>query len=128
MGEKSTGNKSPIGYVNEYDFDERAAKSLNRLEFNKPDEIWAAFIVKNRRKSGFTHKYDIVNGPVADGALNDAIRRFESGEIGITELIRRLKPGRLKDQYLFHTSRSLNTLRFLKAKPILRHPPYIKGR
>ncbi|MCI5778046.1 MAG: DUF3990 domain-containing protein [Bacteroidales bacterium] len=44
---KSTGNKSPIGYVNEYDFDERAAKNLNRLEFNKPDKIWADFIVKN---------------------------------------------------------------------------------
>ena len=48
MGEKSTGNKSPIGYVNEYDFDERAAKNLNRLEFNKPDKIWADFICEKQ--------------------------------------------------------------------------------
>lgn len=51
------------------------------MQFDKPSNEWAKFIMANRnsRKTGFTHDYDIVIGPVADDGLVVLLDLFTDG-------------------------------------------------
>ena len=49
-----------VGYVNIYEFDEKAASQLDCLTFNNPpDEEWVDFVHKNRTQRYFTHNHDL---------------------------------------------------------------------
>lgn len=107
------------GYVNTYDFDERAAGNAFKIKrFEKADEAWVDFVMKNRREVGFEHDYDIVIGPVANDKVYTAFALYEGGTISKDILIHELKAYRLVDQYLFHTPQSLSFLTFKTAKEI----------
>ncbi|MDY5452204.1 MAG: hypothetical protein ACOCNP_07485 [Bacteroidales bacterium] len=45
---------------------------------------------------------------------------YESVAIGIETLIRELKTYKLVDQYLFHTEKSLASLKFIESKKIVK--------
>ncbi len=53
-------NGLTVGYVNAYELDDTAIKSLNLLLFEKPTEEWVNFVMKNRTERDFTHGYDVV--------------------------------------------------------------------
>ena len=110
---------SSTGYVNTYAFSISAArKSLSILEFQAPTEEWLDFVMSNRRIRGFTHNYDVVIGPVANDRVYTAFSLYESGIISKDVLIKELKTYRLVDQYLFHTPKALEFLKFVSAKTI----------
>lgn len=107
--------KHTFGYVNIYEFDDNKLPEFKTLIFPEPSEEWAAFVMANRTKRGFTHDYDVVYGPVANDKVYLQFGLYESGAIGVETLIRELKTYKLVDQYLFHTKRALKTLHFINA-------------
>jgi len=108
-------NKVSVGYVNVYELDDEAIKRLKTLIFEKPDEEWVSFVMKNRTKRSFTHDYDIVYGPVADDSVYTQFTLFEGRIISMPTLIQELKTYKLVDQYLFHTERALGAVRFVES-------------
>lgn len=65
---------------------------------------------RNSRKTGFTHDYDIVIGPVADDGVVVLLDLFNDGLIEIDELVRRLTYRRLNRQYFFGTQKAASLL------------------
>lgn len=109
----------PMGYVNIYDFSfEDAEKALIVKHFDHPSEEWLDFVMSNRQNPGFEHNYDIVIGPVANDRVYTAFSLYEGGTISKDILIKELKTYRLVDQFLFHTAKSLEYLKFVRHKII----------
>lgn len=106
------------GYINLFEFEEDALTRLNCLIFEKPTEQWVDFVMENRTRTGFTHDYDIVYGPVANDRVYAAFALYEGGILDKQTLIKELKTYKLVDQYLFHTKKALQTLTFKEAQKI----------
>jgi hypothetical protein len=113
---ESMANK---GYVNEYALDLELLRCLNCLLFESPTEEWLDFVMKNRTERGFSHDYDVVYGPVANDKVYAAFALYEGGLLSKQNLVAELKTYTLVDQYLFHTSKALEAISFIKAKEIL---------
>lgn len=102
------------GYVNQYSIEKEKLKTLNIKIFEKANEEWIDFVIENRNKK--EHNYDIVYGPVADDDTNRQMNKYEKGEITKKELLERLEDYKLVDQYLFHTDKALQCLKFVSSK------------
>jgi hypothetical protein len=112
-------NDQTCGYVNTYLFDPTDAECcIKILHFAEANEDWLDFVMKNRREPKYNHDYDIVIGPVANDRVYTSFALFEGGIIDKVTLIKELKTYRLVDQYLFHTERSLQFLKFETANKI----------
>ena len=111
------------GFVNVYSLDKAAAANLNCKVFGSATDEWLDFVMLNRTKRGYVHNYDIVCGPVANDRVYAAFALYEGGILSRQGLIAELKTYKLVDQYLFHTKRSLSSLRFIEAIKI----PYRHG-
>ena len=85
-------------------------KQLAKLEF-------VAFCIE-QYKMATKQTDDIVTGPVANDNVYLSFNLYESGIITKRELIRRLKTYKLVDQLLFHTERSLDTLKYAGNKEV----------
>lgn len=108
------------GFVNEYVYlASEAEKALKVRMFDAPTEEWLDFVMANRRIPSFSHDYDVVIGPVANDRVYTAFALYEGGTISKDTLIRELKTYRLVDQYLFHTEKALEYLKFKTAKRIM---------
>ena len=105
-----------VGYINMYEYS--PMKGLKVRRFRSANVAWVDFVHNNRSKMDFDHDYDIVEGPVANDNVYLSFNLYESGIITKAELIRRLKTYKLVDQLLFHTERSLDTLKFIGYKEI----------
>ena len=108
-----------VGYVCVYELDESAHANLNALLFDSPTDEWVDFVMKNRTKKGFVHDYDLVYGPVANDRVYAAFALYEGGLIDKQTLIKDLKTYKLVDQYLFHTPKALQYIRFIEAKEVM---------
>ena len=86
--------------------------------FRKADEKWARFVEANRRDVNYSHKYDIVYGPVANDQVYASFALYESDLIDFKELLNRLKVRKLTDQVLFHTERSLSILKYIGSEVV----------
>jgi hypothetical protein len=107
------------GFVNIYNFDEKALKYLKCLIFDSPTEKWVDFVMSNRTQKGFEHEYDIVYGPVANDRVYASFALYEGGLIDKQTLISELKTYKLIDQYLFHTEKALEFIHFIDAEEIV---------
>lgn len=99
------------GIMNEYEYSEDPA--LKILKFPEMTEDWLDFIVQSR--SGKSHGYDIVEGPMANDTIFNYIQNFVDGKISraaFWELAKFKKP---THQISFHTARALETLTFKRA-------------
>lgn len=108
-----------VGFVNIYELDDNNIGSLKVLSFESPTEEWVDFVMKNRTQKNYVHDYDIVYGPVANDRAYAAFALYEGGLIDKKTLISELKAYKLIDQYLFHTSKALEYLRFIEAKEVV---------
>lgn len=113
---KETNDKK--GFVNVYEIDLESIKELKLLIFEEPTNEWVDFVMKNRTQKDFFHNYDIVYGPVANDKVYASFALYEGGLINKETLISELKTYNLVDQYLFHTEKSLNYIKFLKAEEV----------
>ena len=107
------------GFVNIYNFDEKALKYLKCLIFDSPTEKWVDFVMSNRTQKGFEHEYDIVYVPVANDRVYASFALYEGGLIDKQTLISELKSYKLIDQYLFHSEKSLEFIHFIDAEEIV---------
>lgn len=107
------------GFVNIYNFDEKALKYLKCLIFDSPTEKWVDFVMSNRTQKGFEHEYDIVYGPIANDRVYASFALYEGGLIDKQTLISELKTYKLIDQYLFHTEKALEFIHFIDAEEIV---------
>ena len=107
------------GFVNIYNFDEKALKNLKCLIFDSPTEKWVDFVMSNRTQKGFEHEYDIVYGPVANDRVYASFALYEGGLIDKQTLISELKSYKLINQYLFHSEKSLEFIHFIDAEEIV---------
>lgn len=111
--------KASCGYINVYEFDrDIALKDLNCLVFETPTTEWVDFVMNNRTQRNYTHNYDIVYGPVANDRVYAAFALFEGGFLDKENLIAELKTYKLVDQYLFHTEKALQALKYIDAEVV----------
>lgn len=99
------------GVLNEYEYNPN--KDFNIRKFDTMTDEWLDFIVECR--SGVSHNYDIVEGPMADDTIFNYIQSFKDGEItraAFWELAKFKKP---THQISFHTARALTAIKFLKG-------------
>lgn len=109
-------SNAAVGYINKYEYTPQ--KGLHTRLFRSANEAWVDFVHANRTVQGYNHDYDIVSGPVANDNVYLSFNLYESGIITKRELIRRLKTYKLVDQLLFHTVRSLETLKYSGNKEV----------
>lgn len=107
-------NQASVGFINIYEYTPK--KGLRTRRFQSANEAWVDFVHANRTVQDYNHNYDIVTGPVANDNVYLSFNLYESGIITKRELIRRLKTYKLVDQLLFHTERSLETLKYTDYK------------
>ena len=78
-------------------------KDIESIVFEEANEEWFNFVINNRMQLGYTHKYDIVKGPVADDRVCrlNALKWFMDKSFAIKEL----RTYTLADQISFHTKK-----------------------
>ncbi|MCM1497192.1 MAG: DUF3990 domain-containing protein [Clostridium sp.] len=105
---------SGVGYLNEYCYVPN--NSLNVKIFSEMTEEWLDFIVACR--SGSSHDYDIVEGPMADDTIFNYVQNFLDGRISREAFWSLAKFKKPTHQISFHTAEALKTLRFLKGSEV----------
>ena len=108
--------QASVGFINIYEYSPK--RDLRTRLFRSANEAWVDFVHANRTIQDYNHDYDIVTGPVANDNVYLSFNLYESGIISKRELIRRLKTYKLVDQLLFHTERSLDTLKYVGNKEV----------
>ena len=102
------------GYINKYDYTKN--ENLNYLIFEKMTEEWLDFIVACRQ--GKSHKYDIVEGPMADDTIYNYIQNFIDGKISRAAFWELVKFKYPTHQISFHTISALDTLKFIGSETV----------
>ncbi len=94
--------------VNRYSYNIK--EELNIYKFPNMTEEWLDFVVDCRR--GIEHKYDIVEGPMADDQIWDYVEDFMRGEISRSAFWELVKFRYPTHQIAFCTERALALLEF----------------
>ena len=106
--------RSSHGIVNVYKYTENP--ELRILHFPKMNDEWLDFIARCR--SGESHSYDIVEGPMADDTIWDFVNGFVSGKIPRNVFWEYAKFKHPTHQISFHTINALRCLEFERSEPI----------
>ena len=106
--------RSSRGIVNVYKYTENP--ELKILHFPKMNDEWFDFIARCR--SGESHSYDIVEGPMADDTIWDFVNGFVSGKIPRNVFWEYAKFKHPTHQISFHTINALRCLEFERSEPI----------
>ena len=107
---------TPVVSTFEFDDSAMADGSLNVLRFETYTEEWAAFVMQNRNRKlqQPIHHYDIVYGPIADDGIVRQMRRYEMGDITLSQLMQELQyPPKITFQYFFGSEKALEKLKYL---------------
>ena len=102
------------GYVNKYNYIPNPA--LKYLKFERITDEWLDFIVHCR--SGKSHTYDIVEGPMADDTIYNYIQNYIDGKISRAAFWELAKFNHPTHQISFHTISALDTLKFLGSEEV----------
>lgn len=100
------GEGTPI--INKYDY--REDQTLAILKFDKMTDEWLDFIAKCRK--GELHRYDIVEGPMADDTVWNYVNDYLAGEMTREQFWSFAKFKYPTHQISFHTLAALNCLTF----------------
>ena len=103
--------------INYYEYEPN--DSLKILKFPEMSDEWLDFIAQCR--SGKTHNYDIVEGPMADDTIFNYVQNFVDGKISREAFWNLAKFKKPTHQISFHTARALTTLSFLKGIEVTDH-------
>lgn len=106
------GMGEPI--INYYEY--KPNKNLNILKFSEISDEWLDFIAKCR--SGKTHIYDIVEGPMANDTVWNYVNDFLSGQINRKQFWVLAEFRYPTHQISFHTLSALDCLTFIKSEVI----------
>ena len=106
------GAGEPI--INYYEY--KPAANLNILKFSEISDEWLDFIALCR--SGKTHIYDIVEGPMADDTIFNYVQAFVDGKISRAAFWELAKFNHPTHQISFHTISALDTLTFTGSEEV----------
>lgn len=101
--------------VSVFEFDESLLDNAdwNIRRFTGADEPWLYFVTDCRKSR--PHKYDLVQGPVANDKVFTTINLFESGVLSAEAAILQLKAYKTYDQLSFHTQGVISQLKFVES-------------
>lgn len=102
------------GYISRFEYCPNAA--LNVLTFDGMTEEWLDFIVDCRL--GKPHKYDIVEGPMANDTIFNYVQSFVDGKISRNAFWELAKFKHPTHQISFHTIAALQTLSFVGEEKV----------
>ena len=102
------------GYINKYEYIPN--DKLNYLQFCEMTEEWLDFIIDCRR--GKPHKYDIVEGPMADDTIYNYIQNYMDGKISRAAFWELAKFKYPTHQISFHSISALDTLNFAGSEVV----------
>ena len=102
------------GYLNRYEYTPN--DQLKYLIFEEMTEEWLDFIVQCR--SGISHDYDIVEGPMADDTIYNYIQNFIDGKISRAAFWELAKFKHPTHQISFHTISALDTLKYVGSEVV----------
>lgn len=108
QAERWARRKHPEHIINVYSYKEDP--TLNILKFDDMTEEWLDFIVMCR--SGEAHDYDIVEGPMVDDTIWNAVGDFIDGNISRTAFWKLVRFKYPIHQISFHALRAINCLKF----------------
>jgi hypothetical protein len=91
-------------------------ESLNVKRFDEYIDEWLEFVVNCR--SGKTHRYDVVIGPMADDTIYDYIEAYTHGKMNKQYFFDLMKFKYPTHQISFHSSKALNQIIFIKSYQI----------
>jgi len=106
------GSGEPI--INFYEY--QPDNTLSILHFETMDDAWLDFIAECR--SGKTHRYDIVEGAMADDTIWNYVNDYLNGNISREQFWTLAAFKYPTHQISFHTLSALNCLTFLKSEVI----------
>lgn len=102
------------GIVNVQEYE--ANNTLKILKFEKMTEDWLDFIIACR--SGISHGWDIVEGPMADDTIYNYIQEFQDGKITREAFWTLVKFKYPIHQICFNTKKALKTIKFKEAREV----------
>ncbi len=102
------------GYVNIYEYTDNP--DLKILRFPELSEEWLDFIAACR--SGVSHDYDIVEGPMANDTIYNYVQDFLDGKLSREQFWGLAKFKKPTHQISFHTEAALATLRFVRGDEV----------
>ena len=103
--------KRPEHIVSVYDYTPN--KELKVLSFPTMTEEWLDFVVDCRR--GVSHRYDVVEGPMADDTIWDYVEDFIAGNITREAFWVLVKFKYPTHQLVFCTDQALQSLSFVNS-------------
>lgn len=103
------GEGTPMINTYQYTPDE----SLSILRFEKMTDEWLDFIAECR--NGKTHRYDIVEGPMADDTIWNFVNDYLAGEMSRNQFWAMAEFKYPTHQMSFHTLTALNCLKFERS-------------
>ena len=96
-----------------YEAELEISDNLSVKTYEGLSEEWLLMVQKNRTLGGVQHKFDIVQGPVANDKTARTIALYIAGIINANEAIERLQYNRLNNQVSLHTPAALSHLKIL---------------
>lgn len=100
--------------VNVYEYHEN--NSLRIKKFSDVNQEWLEFVVNCR--SGKTHDFDIVEGPMADDTIWNYIGDYMEGKTRQEQFFVMMKFKHPTHQISFHTLKALECLTFVRSEVI----------
>lgn len=102
------------GIINKYEYSPGA--DLEVLKFEKMSDDWLDFIAACR--SGKSHDYDIVEGPMADDEVWNYVNDFLQGTISRKQFWALVEFRHPTHQISFHTDAALKCLHFTESEEV----------
>ena len=106
---KKWSEKFNTPLVNVYEL--KNVEELNVKEFKDYSDEWLEFVIECR--SGNTHEYDVVIGPMADDTIYDYIEAYSNNQMNKERFFELMKSKYPAHQISFHTIKSLDCINFV---------------
>ena len=97
-----------------YEMEFEPTEELSVKNYDGLSEEWLLMVQTNRTQGGIQHKFDIVQGPVANDKTARTIALYIAGIINANEAIERLKYSKINNQVSFHTPAAISHLKILR--------------
>lgn len=104
-------SKFTTSIVNVYEI--KNLDTLNIKKFDEYNDEWLEFVVNCR--SGHTHSYDVVIGPMADDTIYDYIEAYSLGHMNKEKFFELMKFKYPAHQISFHTIKALDCINFIES-------------
>lgn len=91
-------------------------QNLKVKRFDDYSDEWLEFVVSCR--SGDTHEFDVVIGPMADDTIYDYIEAYSNGQMNKQKFFNLMKFKYPTHQISFHTIKALDSINFIKSYEI----------